>query len=235
VKEKACKVYSQFRSGHPSSDPNLFAGKHEHGDDEIALFGGQTRVLVSKLLSSRSPKRNQSTPPSISVPIGLDSDSNLASAERAPNVHPALMEYLSVFPREYVSNAPQSHVFGYEDVATSSTLEHYDYNAGENQNTQSPWQHQSSSLTTSSTSLQSNLSAQTSSFPASFTSFATPYEFETTQSKQDSLDDNLLDLGMMTTDSGVDEHWMSFMRDTGLVGGRLNFSWLYGVGGTVSR
>lgn len=60
--------------------------------------------------------------------------------------------------------------------------------------------------------------------------FAPLSEFETTQSKRDTPEEDL----DMTADSGVDEHWMSFMRDTGLFNGNLNGSGPYGVGGTMS-
>jgi hypothetical protein len=124
------------------------------------------------------------------VPGVLDND---ATTERSLDVHPALMEYLSISPLEYVGNnsyAPQTPVAGYEDVATSSTLEQHGYNAQENQHMQSPWQ----------------------------LSFAPSPDFS---------EHNFREM-MMTSDSaGVDEHWMSFMRDTGLLDGI--HSGLYGA------
>lgn len=189
-------------------------------------------MLVSKLLSSRSLKGNQSASPSLPVPSVLDNDCNLASPERAPDVHPALTEYLSMFPHEYVHNNTIIPVFGYEDVATSSTFDQPQHNTRENQSTQSRWQPLSSRLTTSATSPQSYSSPQSSSssFGAPFMTFAPLSEFETTQSKRDTPEEDL----DMTADSGVDEHWMSFMRDTGLFNGNLNGSGPYGVGGTMS-
>ncbi|KAJ6599161.1 fungal-specific transcription factor domain-containing protein [Mycena vulgaris] len=103
LREKAFQVYSQFRSGNPTPPPTGFGTNGDYGEDELALFGGQTRVLVSKLISKKTkdynPKESFFTPPtstsSISSPT---SSSSTPVSEPIPDVHPSLVEYLSLFP-----------------------------------------------------------------------------------------------------------------------------------------
>lgn len=58
--------------------------------------------------------------------------------------------------------------------------------------------------------------------------FASTPEYDNFMIKSDSPE-NLVDLGMMMTgDSGMDEQWMSFMRDSGLLDGSLSGSGMYG-------
>ncbi|KAF7301357.1 Zn(2)-C6 fungal-type domain-containing protein [Mycena indigotica] len=102
LREKAYQVYSQFRSGNPTPPPNGFGrGLHDYGEDELALFGGQTRVLVSRLISKRHKKDDQPTTPSIS---GTNSNasspgsSGSSASDSMPDVHPSLVDYLSLFP-----------------------------------------------------------------------------------------------------------------------------------------
>ncbi|KAF7331836.1 Clathrin-coated vesicle protein [Mycena kentingensis (nom. inval.)] len=101
LREKAFQVYSQFRTGNPTPPPTGFGLGSDYGDDELALFGGQTRVLVSKLISKKKKKDDNSA---ISTPIGdvstasSPSVSGSASSDPVPDVHPSLVEYLSLLP-----------------------------------------------------------------------------------------------------------------------------------------
>ncbi|KAJ7507700.1 fungal-specific transcription factor domain-containing protein [Mycena galericulata] len=104
LREKAFQVYSQFRSGNPTPPPTGFGlGLFDYGEDELALFGGQTRVLVSKLISKRNRDQNprdsmhSSSVTASSVSSPSPSTSTLVS-DSVPDVHPALVEYLSLFP-----------------------------------------------------------------------------------------------------------------------------------------
>jgi hypothetical protein len=222
LKEKACHAYSQFRSGDPTTPNTNLAGSDRH-DDELALYGGQTKVLVSKLLSDRSTKQNKS-PPGLPVPSVSDSGSGLPSAESV-YVHPALVEYFSMVPLAYTSNTSQFPFFGYEDIATSSSQNQTEYTtAWQSQSTQFPWQPASSSPTNPSASHHDYSSPHNSSFAAPFVTRVPPSESTMTQW---GTDDAIGDLVM-------DEQWQVFARDTGLLDGTLNESGLfYGVGGTM--
>ena len=195
LKEKACQVYSQYRAGNPASNEIPVA-------DELTLFGGRTRVLVSKLLSSRSSKVSKSEPTSQDPPTqsSSDSDSTFATAEQSPDVHPALMEYLSTFLGDE-SNTSHLPDFDHQyDFAMLSASQQQEYIAPEHQNGQSYWQPPSSSP-----------APQSTSYVDPFTSFVLQPEFGA-QSRINL--GNFFDLGMMFTET--DEQWKSFVRDTSL-------------------
>jgi hypothetical protein len=238
LKERADQVYSEFRSGDPASNAILLAGKLERGDDELTMFGGQTRVITSKLLSSRSQKgtHSQSASPSPSAQSGSEGDAAHVSAEQTPDVHPALMEYLSMFPvGNNSSNTSHPPDFDYHhDFAALPSFQELGYTAQDNQ-MQVSWEPPSSSMTTS-PSAPDYSSPQSSSDTASFMPFAPQSDFGTTQSNNDFNGGNLFDfdLGMMiSSDTGMDEQWTSFMRDTGLLDRSLIGSGSYGVGETM--
>jgi hypothetical protein len=228
LKERADLAYLQFQRGTPISNATR---QPELENDELALFGGQTQVIVSKLLSSRLPKGTQSRSASKSPPAqdNWESDSTFASAEQIPDVHPSLVEYVSMFPSEYIDNGStisQPTNFNQQQViATLST--HQTPTMQEKENTQNSWS--TSSNFTDSTSLPSYSS---SSFPAIFTP-----ELQSgigpIKSKEGFYGGNVFELGMMTSDTGMDDPWTSFMRDTGLLDGGLIGSGLYGAGETM--
>ncbi|KAJ7499017.1 fungal-specific transcription factor domain-containing protein [Mycena latifolia] len=106
LREKAFQVYSQFRSGNPAPPPTGFGlGLSDYGEDELALFGGQTRVLVSKLISKKNKDHTAKesflsptmTTSSVSSP-SPSANSSTPASEPIPDVHPSLVEYLSLFP-----------------------------------------------------------------------------------------------------------------------------------------
>ena len=105
-------MFAQFRSGcaNPISNSRLASGSGDDDEeDELAIFGGQTRVVVSKLLSSKYPlKCDRSKPlsknPTVSSPAPLSSsggpdqfDSTTPADSNMADVHPSLMEYMG-FP-----------------------------------------------------------------------------------------------------------------------------------------
>ncbi|KAF7970145.1 hypothetical protein HWV62_24922 [Athelia sp. TMB] len=139
MKEKASAIYNQFRSGARSSDvatnPQMF---YEQGGvvDELAIFGGQTRILFSKNVLSKAPnanaastvmRANATSPQSTSSPNSETApDSAPSTASQPPieqedtemqNVHPSLMAYMSMLS----STATPCDFAGYSDEAFSLT------------------------------------------------------------------------------------------------------------------
>ncbi|KAF7975573.1 hypothetical protein HWV62_9275 [Athelia sp. TMB] len=139
MKEKASAIYNQFRSGARSSDvatnPQML---YEQGGvvDELAIFGGQTRILFSKNVLSKAPnanaastvmRANATSPQSTSSPNSETApDSALSTASHPPieqedtemqNVHPSLMAYMSMLS----STATPCDFAGYSDEAFSLT------------------------------------------------------------------------------------------------------------------
>ncbi|KAJ7667924.1 fungal-specific transcription factor domain-containing protein [Mycena polygramma] len=186
LREKAFQVYSQFRSGNPTAPPTGFGlGLFDYGEDELALFGGQTRVMVSKLISSKKKTKEH---PSFLSPVPSTSASSVSSpalisaSEPVPDVHPSLVEYLSLFPpaqSQYSEEVPeQENVYQREMMTESvhppSTAYGYDQ-----------------------TFLDEAMSLPVSSY------YVDP----------DTPPKDLGDLGMlMSGDSGIDEQWKAFMK-----------------------
>lgn len=217
MREKAFQVYSQFRSGNGIPNKTLSVGKPDYGDDELALFGGQTRVLVSKLLScssnkSRKPSQSQSTSSTTVSSPSSDGDSrSTPSSDVTRDVHPSLVEYLSMFPPPSTGGSLQ----GSTDIAGSNLPASSPIQAEAEQ--QPNWQNWSSPSTSSLfTPLNPETFANiTNEFPSFSNSMFTE---EPVQLKTDPSDTSLVDLGMMMTgESGMDEQWMSFMRDSGFL------------------
>jgi hypothetical protein len=242
LKEKADKVYSQFRAGDSASNAILLTRKPERGDDELSLFAGQTRVIPSKLLSNRYQKgtHSQSNSPSPSAQSGSEGDSTYTSTEQTSDVHPALMEYLSMLPVSNSSTTAYPTDFDYHhDIAVLPNFQELPHTTTqENLVMQFPWQPPPSSIPASipsaSTSSPNYPPTQRSSDTVSFMVFDPQSEFGTAASKSDFDEGDLFDLGMMiTSDTGMDEQWTSFMRETGLLDGNLIGSGLYGVGETI--
>ena len=132
LKAKADRSYQQYRNRHasPALDIQLDIGPEaEIANSRLAIFGGQTRVMSSKLLTRRRPGKrptSQSQPasspsptsathadspprdssPGASTTASTPSESGSGSSSSVPQnvsdafaeVHPSLVEYLSLIP-----------------------------------------------------------------------------------------------------------------------------------------
>jgi hypothetical protein len=192
LREKAFQVYSQFRSGNPTPPPTGFGSYlQDLGEDELSLFGGQTRVLVSKLISKRNKDPNQrdsllSTPTttasSISSPASSTSSSTPVS-EPMPDVHPSLVEYLSLYPpaqypQDYQQQGPDN-IYQQQTIQPAPTLMPYGYDQAY---------------------FDEAMSMPLPEPPSYFIDPDTPPK-------------DLSDLGMMMSgESGIDESWKVFMK-----------------------
>lgn len=137
LKERALRAFNEYRNRHasPSSlDIQLRIGPEDEFHDELAIFGGQTRVVTNKFLSRKrtriptkprgdgpfSPTSTTSTtpapPPPSTTPLTASTPSDDGQPlpqnveEQMSNIHPSLMEYLSLFPSDasvLVVNPPQ--------------------------------------------------------------------------------------------------------------------------------
>lgn len=225
MRQKAFQVYSQFRTNNIIPTPYPHHGQ-EYEADELALFGGQTRVLVSKLLKAH--KHRKSTPsnstPNFSSPSPSEADSSRSSnssSDQTQDVHPSLVEYLSGFPPSQ-THSPES---------MEQTYSQQDAHIQSNSAAQSPshQQHEQSSWPSwSAPSLYTALPPETyANIVSNNDNNSIPYPQEVMGQPpgqltyQQAPPDNanaLVDLGMMMSgESGMDEQWMSFMRDSGLL------------------
>lgn len=113
LKEKAFLVLSQYHNNTlgnaPSPSSSIFNSQLD-GMDELALFGGQTRILISKTLSQKSPNRQMkpnrtgggaSSSSSSSHPSPSSTSSNSGQDRDVfPDIHPSLVRYMSLLPQE---------------------------------------------------------------------------------------------------------------------------------------
>lgn len=218
MREKAFQVYSQFRSGNAVPNRTLSVGKPDYGDDELALFGGQTRVLVSKLLSNSMKHRKQSQPSSAATSAVSSPSSEDSRGAHPPDssreVHPSLVEYLSMFPPPNVSsrNSPceegaLNNLPPISSVApTNGTPDPPMYQHWTTPSLFTPLPPETFSTITS----ELQPFASTNLYGQNGPSLEAEPKVDPSTS--------LVDLGMMMTgESGMDEQWMSFMRDSGLL------------------
>ena len=121
-------MYQRYRDRHTSATPTLdiqlnIGPETEISASRLAIFGGQTRVMSSKLLTRRRPNKRSSQSVSTSSPgpsatsgdtPSRDSSPPVSTAASSPSdsgssvpqnvsdafaqVHPSLVEYLSLFP-----------------------------------------------------------------------------------------------------------------------------------------
>ncbi|KAF6762713.1 fungal-specific transcription factor domain-containing protein [Ephemerocybe angulata] len=250
MREKAFQVYSQFRSGNTPIPGVLSTGRPDYGEDELALFGGQTRVLVSRLLShskrtgnKRTSSSASSTAPSTNSSPHLSNNESRASSSTEPaDVHPSLVEYLSMFPPPNSSPSPPHNDQQYTPHPTFGAPQCQSPDQTSPTTFMSP--PQSKAIPPSSWQSWPNHGAAYSDAPSggyqpnsppnqpTFDSYSQPPPpslpnpipppgldpFTPGEQGFPNPDQtNLVDLMMLTGESGIDEQWMSFMRDSGFL------------------
>ncbi|KAF9534816.1 fungal-specific transcription factor domain-containing protein [Crepidotus variabilis] len=104
LKSKALRAYSSVRSGPGLPETQVpFIEDIDHGFDELALFGGQTRILVCRWLRTNQicpetskPACSSSTTPSTSENGGSSPSSDpIVPTPPDCEVHPSLVEFIS--------------------------------------------------------------------------------------------------------------------------------------------
>ena len=204
-------------------------------DDELAIFGGHTRVLVSKMMSrwqidkagcnGKSPKQLNGSSPAAST--------DSAPASPMTEVHPSLVEYLSLLPPGSQVPSPPSASEGLTDSEAAARQSAFSYVTGPaHKPTTLPSLTQQftpalcNGWSAPSTTLNGNSGPSTltngtrTQMPPDASMFFDMYgqSFPTTDATAPlhaTEDAGLMDLGMLISgESAIDEQWMSFMRDT---------------------
>ena len=141
LKEKASVLFNQFRSGtRPSDVARDSQVLHQHGvTDELAILGGQTRILFNKTVLPEAPnwdatptimRVNATTPQSI-PPLNSETlpDPSPSTAFHPPieredtamqDVHPSLVAYMTMLSSTTTS---KNDFAGYPDEASSLSLD----------------------------------------------------------------------------------------------------------------
>lgn len=254
MREKAFRVYSQFRSGkvYPTSSSRLNHGADDVSScDELAIFGGQTRVMVSKLLTSNAPNWDDAeflknlSPITKSEEVVQDISEPLH--DKMEDVHPSLVEYMALFPPsafspdinvypDFPSLQPtldntsimsEGSALPQSDAAVE--LSNYSYPQCPPPQPQSQAQAYQQVPQYLPRTFVDSVAPSSSSYDSSSSSFFGVVQDSQTYSRSVSTptsasdsdtpaSGDLVDLGlMMNGDSGMDEQWMSFMRDSGIL------------------
>ncbi|KAF7986118.1 hypothetical protein HWV62_41559 [Athelia sp. TMB] len=212
LKDKAFLVLAQYRNS-PSPAPSMFSNQ-EDGTDELAVFGGQTRIVVSKSLSAKSPEwhlaKVKSSAPIISSTVGPHNRASPTSVRPSTletnmqEVHPLLVQYMSL-PAPVASFADSTTLASESQSLNQSVLSHF---ASRDLIASAP-----GPLTT----------VPLNSYIVNPDSFNLSPNFH---AEAPSVDTALLntwgsndytDLGMMMNmDNDMEEQWMSFMKESGI-------------------
>lgn len=125
MRSRALQAYSGVRSGRPDTSHYPETKKLDEDFDELALFGGQTKILVVQWLTSSSKTEPLQLPtppsqPSPSVDLPATSPSSSAGfstpADDMNQVHPALVDYISAFSPPDINSL--QNLMGIEPIPT---------------------------------------------------------------------------------------------------------------------
>lgn len=202
LRDKALQVFSQHRSGASPIPTTLSVG--HYGDDELALFGGQTRVFFSRLLllnRNREKNRRESSrnsPFASSNSESPASDVSESPIEPLPDVHPSLVEYISGLPPSQHPPTELATEQIYNDPLTTAGFFHPPNSDMQNLYVAAPV-----------------ASPQDSGGQGFSTLFPTMGAF--TGESMGISTSELFSMDLMMTDSGIDQQWRSFMKESGLL------------------
>ncbi|TFK76007.1 hypothetical protein BDN72DRAFT_756432 [Pluteus cervinus] len=215
LKNRAAEVLAQSDRVDSDSSAILSAGQFDFGDDELALFGGQTRVLVTRLLSTRTLRKVSSPSTSAPSPASSSDDSNRGSTPFTDaEVHPSLVNFLSSLPTgPYPISSDSMQPSGNPLPSQTETMP-VDFIVPPAQ----------SSWASIPTSTQDDFYRVPTTLPPQGIFSLNNAQVPHVQSQVVNLDPiyqpnlTMLDYEMvMPGDSGIDEQWNSFMRDSGLL------------------
>ncbi|KAG0709529.1 fungal-specific transcription factor domain-containing protein [Suillus ampliporus] len=220
LKLKAYQALEKYRSGTTSNLQGSLSSllPEVGGDDELAMFGGQTRVLVSKILSQQNRRKTPSrqvplsaADPSQSTTSPLASDDGHSPSDSIPDVHPTLVEFLKMLPPSSMSPP----TLGTGDASTAFQNQ---WNAISLPPTEfiSPSfvpPMYSSPITQGSNPVRSDSSLQNPLLQSNM--------FDITNV---GVEDDFVELEpFLSGESGMDERWKSFIRDSGIWDGSQSY------------
>ncbi|KAG2047430.1 hypothetical protein BDR06DRAFT_963916 [Suillus hirtellus] len=214
LKLKAYQALEKYRSGATFNNQGSLSSllPEVGGDDELTMFGGQTRVLVTKILSQQNRKKvPSSVPRSAADPpqstTSTPSVSDDGSPDSVPDVHPTLVEFLKTHPPSLMPHPT---------LGTGNAFTTF----------QNQWDAFSLPPPLEFTTPGSAPVIYPSPIPQtseSVSSFQSPLPqsnlFDPTSMR---VDDDLADL-LLSGESGMDERWRSFMRDSGIWDGSQSY------------
>ncbi|KAL0582042.1 hypothetical protein V5O48_000100 [Marasmius crinis-equi] len=199
LREKATQVYTSFRNGNPLP-PHVHSFTLDYGDDELALFGGQTKVIFSKLLVAKSHQVHRRSSSGVKHHTTGTASSPSSENSQSPGipdalqeVHPSLLEYLSLLPAEqkpttYQQPGPFPQVPSMAPDFTTATVP-------------APANY----MPTMNGGYDEQAGLVTMESPPDLNS--------------DIFSDSFMDLGMaMSGNAAIDDQWKVFMRGAGIMG-----------------
>jgi hypothetical protein len=217
---------------------------HDYGDDELALFGGQTKVIFSKILSrdrrhrrvsgraaaASSPASSSSSSHTrLSTPSSRENDladsphpTEVTTPDHIPDVHPSLVEYLSLLPpQQHPANPPHTT---YDSSSPDSTLrndltffsQHYANVNGGLQGAMLPPNPIGSQPHNCATDMSTTFYEEPSAFVGSTNGNGNGYVDYMYPSDGEPSSGGIAHYGMMASGaSGMDLQWKSFLQESG--------------------
>jgi hypothetical protein len=177
------------------------------------MFGGQTRVLVTKILSQQNRKKvPSSVPPSAADPsqstmsTPSTSEDGSSPSDSIPDVHPMLVEFLKMLPP---SSMPHP-TLGTGDASTTFQNQWDTFSLPPPLEFMTPGP---------APAIYPSPIPQTSN---SVSSFQNPLPQSNLYPTSVGVDEDLADL-LLSGESGMDERWRSFMRDSGIWDGSQSY------------
>lgn len=224
LQEKAVLLHSRRDSIIENPPNSRQSDKYDDNKDELALFGGQTRIFVGRLL----PQKPTIADTAQSNPLPAPSEEHFSQSQyflqstsqqedfSMHNIHPSLLQYTNLFPPQPLAaelivdpNSNTQFQLIAETISEgtsksaqpSSNMKSFDY-----------LQEQSDACA----------SIPTTDFARNLALFDQNAFHESSLGSTGMPDgigrDDYLQLGMMTSGaSGIDEQWLVFMRDSGLM------------------
>lgn len=210
LRDKAFRVYSKSRSGQFAASERIPNGGTGYDGNELATFGGQKRVLIRRTIPGKKPTATSSGTPSTSIDIWAPSP-----------VDTSLEEYLSLIPHDqaqYSSISPE-----YAHVQSGPSYDATDP-AQIPFSTYLPSPVSQSVATASLTNAAGTGLGQDpqSSLVDDFDAFQRPDDIGLFACVGNV--DNLMNSSAMVMEtlkvgeSGMDQQWLSFMRESGILG-----------------
>ncbi|KZP04069.1 hypothetical protein FIBSPDRAFT_923431 [Athelia psychrophila] len=215
VQDKALLLFAQHRNGAEPPTESLRISPEQDGNaDELAIFSGQNRRLISRMLSQKVPlaahdapvAANLSSDPPVTFhsPPSVSSQSSQSSANlgmmEMPDVHPSLMEYISSVPQAGTVPGFMNH-----EASTNSFYASHDQPLPTRTPTDLP-------------SEKAPYPAPSTAFPHDSTSVDHLRQLYAETLATHAWDlDNIGEPGAaLNNANGIDEDWVMFLKESGL-------------------
>ncbi|EGN96944.1 hypothetical protein SERLA73DRAFT_185195 [Serpula lacrymans var. lacrymans S7.3] len=203
LREKAAHAYAQYRTGNFSNQEPTSLPREDDTQDELAIFGGQVRILPSKFLSSK--RQAQANSPHLS-----DSTSTTSSSLDSIDVQ-TFPSYSSTGARNHVTSSYFSSSISNPHLSYANPEPHV-YSVETRQDAHSWYSQPEHPLA---------VAADYASTRHYVSDYSTAMQCPTAPAYNASGADEVQTIGL-TLEAGMDDQWVTFVRQTGIFDGGYN-------------